>query len=128
MKRIVLLWFSAAVVGLYTTFVIEHFWNWFATPAFRVPEVSFWETYGLVLLISLFTNAQDREFIEDQRWKIMWTAVDACIPETKQADVRQQVKEQADDIWLQTGLHVFAKAFGNTFLLALGFAVHAMLM
>ena len=128
MKKFMLFWLIGSVVGLYTTFVIESLWNWFATSALHVSEISFWVTYGLVLLIGLFTDNQGQNFAEDQRWKVMLITLDACIPDAKRDDVKAQMEEQAQvGIWVEAGSHVFGKLVGNSLVLILAFVIHAFL-
>ncbi|MGA2235331.1 MAG: hypothetical protein ABSG23_07650 [Terriglobales bacterium] len=126
MKKIVVAWIIGSVVGLYTTFVIQNLWNWFATSALHVPEISFWVMYGLTLLISLFTAWQNGA--DEPRWKAMGIALEACIPDAKKEEVEAQVKEQLEvRIWVDMGYQVFGKVVGTTFVLALGFVVHLFL-
>jgi hypothetical protein len=126
MKKVIVASIIGSVVGLYTTFVIQHLWNWFATSALHVPEISFWVMYGLVLLISLFTEGQN--LADEPRWKAMGIALEACIPDAKKEEIEAQVKEQIEvRIWIDAGYHVFGKVVGTTFVLVLGFAVHMFL-
>ena len=38
-KKLLTIFGISLVVGLYTTFVLQNLWNWFAVPAFNVPRV-----------------------------------------------------------------------------------------
>lgn len=126
MKKFVVAWVIGSIVSLYTTFVIQELWNWFATSALHVPEISFWVMYGLVLVISLFTLGQSGT--DEPRWKAMGIALDACIPDAKREEVDAQVKEQLEvGIWVDAGYQVFGRLVGTTFVLVLGFLVHAFL-
>ena len=130
MKKFMLFWIIGSVASLYATFVIQNLWNWFATSAFHVPAMSFWVTYGLVLLIGLFTNtAQEGPALEDDlREKRMDIVLAALIPDARREEVKAQLEEQTQTgIWMEAGLHVFGKLVGTTFVLALGFVVHAFL-
>lgn len=66
-------WFSlvAIIVGLYTTFVLQSLWNWFVVTAFNIPSVSYWQMYGLVLLVTLISE-RSPEIAEEQRWKMIF--------------------------------------------------------
>lgn len=117
------------VVSLYTTFIIQKFWNWFAVPAFNLPEISFWVIYGLVLLISLLAEGQKTEkFSEDQRWNNMSHILDACVPQEKREEVMELIKVENKEIWVKIGIGVFSKFVGNTFVFLIGWAVHTFLV
>src|SRR5215469_4322046 len=94
------------VVSLYTTFIIQNLWNWFAVPALHVPEISFWVIYGLVLLVSLLMEGQKSgdKFATEQKWKVVFHALDACIPSEKQEAVMEQIKQETEGIWFQVGM------------------------
>jgi hypothetical protein len=124
-KRTVVLWVMGSVVGLYTTFVLQSLWNWFVTETFHLAPVSFWAMYGLVLIIGMFTY--NPNFEEKQRFNSIVTAIDACIPEDKREDVKEQIEEQMEQVWWEAGFGIFGKLIGNTFTLALGWAVHTFL-
>jgi hypothetical protein len=125
MKKFLLFWLIGTVVALYTTFAVECLWNWFATLALHVPEISFWGMYGLVLLIGLLADYRGQEFTAEQRWKRMLLAVDACIPEEKREDIKTQIEnEDKVGIWIEAGSAIFAKVVGTTFVLLLGFVLH----
>lgn len=125
MRKVALFWIIGSVLGLYTTFVIQNLWNWFATSAFHVSEISFWVMYGLVLLIGLFTDNEGQNLAENQRWKGVLIAMDACIPDGKREEIKAELDEQAQvGIWVEAGLHCFGKVVGTTFVLVLGFVVH----
>jgi hypothetical protein len=115
----------SSVVGLYTTFVLQSLWNWFVTEAFHLSPVSFWVMYGLVLIIGMF--AYDPNFEEKQQFKAIVTVLDACLPEEKRKEVNEQLDEQMSELWLEAGSTVFGKLVGNTFTLAVGWAVHIFL-
>jgi hypothetical protein len=123
-KKFVEFWIVGSVISLYTTFVIQSLWNWFATSALHVSGISFWGMYGLVLLIGLFANKYGQNLGEEQRWKDMLTALDACIPDDKREVVKEQLEELKEGIRVEAGTTAFGTLVGNTFVLALGFVVH----
>jgi len=103
MKNLIAATIIGSVVSLYTTFVIQHLWNWFATSAFHVSEISFWAMYGLVLLVSLFTEWQ--KVGDEPRWKTAYIILEACIPDAKKEEVETQLKQQMEvRIWADAGL------------------------
>lgn len=126
-KKLLVFWVIGSVVSLYTTFVIQNLWNWFATSALHVSGISFWGMYGLVLLVGLFTDTYSKDFIEEWRWKFMSTVLEACVPDHKKEAIEEQQKQQMEGIWMDAGLHVFGRLAANTFVFGLGFAVHAFL-
>lgn len=109
---------------LYTTFVLTIMWNWFVTPTFHVSDISFLMMYGLVLVVSLFQSPSDRNFAEDHRWKGLMTAVEACIPPDRMEEVKEEISNQQSEMWWGIGSSIFARAFGNTVALGIGFVVH----
>jgi hypothetical protein len=122
-----------SIVGLYTTFLIENLWNWFATSAFHVPEMSFWGMYGLVLLVGLFTTEVPRSVYDDPQWKGMLIILEACVPDDKREMVTDELKDQIENtMWTDVVVQSFStsvgKLVGNTFVLVLGWAVHTFLI
>jgi hypothetical protein len=101
-------------------------WNWFVVPAFHVSDISFWLMYGLVLIVSMFSNPSDQSFDADRRTKSLMTAIEACIPEDRREFVREELESQSKEIWLDVGAMIFGRAFGNTVALGVGFIVHAL--
>ncbi len=126
MKKYVLILLIGTVVALYTTFVIQNLWNWYATSALHVAEVPFWGMYGLVLLIGLF-RGKNPDVIAEKRWKDTIIALDACIPDVKRQAVNKQIEELTQGFLLEQGMHVFEVLIGNTFVLVLGYGVHVFL-
>jgi len=80
-KKMIGMWGIAIVVGLYTTFVLQMLWNWFAVDALRAPEISYWTVYGLLLLIRLIFEKPTLE--SDEKFKRLAILVEACVPQEK---------------------------------------------
>ena len=124
-----------SIIGLYTTFVIQNLWNWFATSAFHVSEISFWRMYGFVLLVSLFTTQPPHEVSDDPQWKMMWIVLEACVPDDKRAMLKDQIDDHIQNLernfWVEAILKGFPMALStvlaNTFALVIGWAVHTFL-
>jgi len=114
------------VGGLYTAFVAKQFWDWFVTSAFHLSEISFWVMYGLVMFIGLFTYYGENP-AEELKWKALMIAVQACIPEHRAEEVKEEVKAEADDIWINIFSLAFGKLVGNTVTLVFGWVVHTFL-
>ena len=116
------------VVALYTTFVLQNLWNWFATTAFHVPAISFWPMYGLTLLISAISDGAKNTFADEQRWKNFAMALDACIPDAQRQNVQDALQEQQRNTFWETGVKILAEVAGYTLTLVIGWAVHSFLM
>ena len=51
---VILAWFvMIIVIGLLSIFPIMWLWNWLVPSLFNGPEITFWQTAGLYLLINL---------------------------------------------------------------------------
>lgn len=115
------------LVGLYTTFVLENLWNWFATQALHLPVISFWIMYGLVLIISMFKeNFSDID--QEISFKGFGILLDACVPEHLKESVSAKLEDLQEGIWGEIVLKVFAKIFSATCTLVIGWAVHTFLL
>ncbi len=126
-KKICCLGIAGILVSLYTTFVFQNLWNWFVVAAFNIPSIPFWGMYGFVLLVSLFSE-NGKEFIEEWRWKVALSVLDACVPQEKQEDVREMLKREEEGVVGQAVGKVFGKIAGNTVALALGWGIHTFLL
>jgi hypothetical protein len=114
----------AYAVGFYTTFVVQTLWNWFAVKAFNAPSVSYWEMYGVTMLLSLLLARDGEDAENKQRWNAAFMVLDACVPADKREELLAQLKAEKDEEWQKVGSLVFAKAPGNTFALVIGWAVY----
>ena len=110
------------VASVYAAFVSMCMWNWFATRALHVPEVSFFEMLGLIWLIRLLTFSGDSERYQ---WAMLWAVVEAAVPDDKREAVEKARQEFTESKTLLT--FSFAELFGNTVTLVLGFLVHVFL-
>ena len=66
-KKAVIMFAFSTFVNLYTTFVLQSLWNWFAVEALNAPHVSYWVMYGLVMIANLMFYKP--EFQDEQRCK-----------------------------------------------------------
>jgi hypothetical protein len=121
-KKLGITYGIALVVGLYTTFVVQSLWNWFAVKALNVPSLSYWEMYGLTMLLGLLL-ARDGEQ-DEQNWKTAFAILDVCVPQEKRDELVEELKTRNEGLWLELGLVVFSKAVGHTLTLAIGWAVY----
>ena len=115
------------IVALYSTFVIQNLWNWFAVPAFHVPNLSFWQMYGIVLLVKILWD-QENSKSDDPRWDIALDVLDACVPEEKRDWVQDRLKSHEQGIWVRVAINTFGKVFGYTATLGIGWGVHEFLV
>jgi hypothetical protein len=124
----VITWTLAFVIGCYSTFVLQQFWNWFATPILLLQSISFWEAYGLILLISfLFPKTAHDE--HRRNFSHVFSLLEKfCIPETKQDELREFVQSKKDDFWSEVASLMFEQVFSNTFALGVGWVIHSFLL
>jgi hypothetical protein len=121
LKRTVLLWMVMFVVGLYTTFVLQSLWNWFAVEAFHLAPISFWLMYGLMLTARMFTSRGDElPFFEE-----LTTRINACMSEEKRELVNNEIEH---GIWAKTGRVLIGEVSGSTVSLGIGAVVHILLV
>jgi hypothetical protein len=122
-RMLVVMFLVGPLVGLYTTFVLENLWNWFATDALHLPAVSFWVMYGLVLIIGMFSSSGS-DFEQEHRFKVLATVLDACVPEEKRELVTEQLDEHQSSMWADVGFKIFGRVLGITWTLVVGWGVH----
>ena len=44
------------IVPFYTAFVVQNLWNWFVASAIHGEDISYWQSFGALLIISILTN------------------------------------------------------------------------
>ncbi len=124
MKTLLLKWLGLLLitlpVSLYTAFVAQCFWNWFAVPTLHVSSVSFLEMLGLLWLVQLLTSRPSGS--DDSHWGLLASLIELCVPAEKQ-------KELADlsspfSVFIEECSAVFGQVAGNTVMLVLGFVLH----
>jgi len=119
-------WFGIVLVGLligcYTAFVAECFWNWFAVPVLHVSDVSFLQMLGILWLIQVITaRATDGD---NKRWILLFDVLELCVPHEKLPELEGLKKSDSSEVFFE-GFPVAAAQVGNnTLMLALGFALH----
>lgn len=130
-KKTLLIWGIAFIVGFYTTFVLQSLWNWFAVPALRVPPIGYWLMMGLNTFIFLMRErGEEGEKLTAKRWVITMAVLDACVPEEKQAEVQEDIKQYTTDdgVWSDVVSLVSRQLAGNTFALGIGWVIHTTLI
>jgi|ERR1035437_6775040 hypothetical protein len=128
LKKLGATYAAAFIVGLYTTFVVQSLWNWFAVKAFHVPSVSYWEMYGVTMLLGLLLARDAEEAQQQQYWKMAFVVLDACVPPDKRDGVAEEMKTQSEGLWVQVALMAVGKVVGNTLALIIGWAVYTFLV
>jgi hypothetical protein len=124
-KKVAVIMLIAMIVNLYTAFVLQQLWNWFAVNALNASAVSYWTMYGLLMAVHLVTHKDSLQ--EELREKRMAIVLEACVQDSKRVEMNEYLKEENQLLASQLGSQIFGKAFGNTFTLALGWAVHTFL-
>jgi len=119
---------ATQVLRLYSAFVAQSLWNWFAVKAFNVPEAPYWAVFGLLLLVGLLQKDQEH-YIEDEQWKMQLTLLEACVPEDKQTSVHEKLKSQAEGMWKElVGERLIQKVISTTVALGLGWVINTLLV
>jgi hypothetical protein len=124
-KKFAMTWAISTLVGFYTVFVLMQLWNWFAVPLLHVPEASYWLIYGLSMVFGLLTPASEQENpAHERRWNMVFSILNACIPEHKMEDVKEEVRSETESIWSDVGVMIFGRVVTNSLTLGLGVVVH----
>ena len=93
-KKSVWMFVAALVSSVYAAFVSMCMWNWFATRALHVPEVSFLEMLGLMWLIRLLTFSGDGD---QYQWAMLWTVLEEVVPSDKRGAVHHSDQSLGTD-------------------------------
>ncbi len=123
-------WIVSFLVGFYSVFVLMEMWNWFAVPLLHVAESSYWLMYGVSMLFGLMTGASDgaqENPAHERQWKSLFIVLDACVPEDKAEEVREEVRSETEGLWTDVGVMIFGKVFSRSLALGLGFVVHLLI-
>jgi hypothetical protein len=122
-KRVAVTWTTATLVGFYSVFLLMQLWNWFAVPLLRAPEASYWLIYGLTMIFGLVTERIDNP-ADERRWNSLFIILNACVPEHKMEEVKEDVSSETESIWSDVRLMIFTRVLATTLTLGLGFVVH----
>ena len=85
------------------------FRNWFAAPMLDVGQASYWNMYGVLLLLSIF---QKHPAPEDERWKKALTLIAFCVPETKKDEANEALETNPFEQWYQLASIYISQAVG----------------
>jgi hypothetical protein len=125
-KNVVAAWVIAFLVGLYSTFVALNLWNWFAVPYLHLPNLSFLQLWGLMMLAGSLVrgNLRTSSRSEEGRWATLGEAIELCIPNEKQQDWKDYWKLEPHRVFFETVGTIIEALASNTLVLILGFILH----
>jgi hypothetical protein len=123
LKKFAMTWCASTLVGFYAVFVLLQLWNWFAVPLLNVPVASYWLIYGLYLVFGLLTSDVDNP-ADERRWNILFLTLNACVPEQKTEEVKEEARSETESIWSDIRLLLFNRVVVSSLTLGLGFVVH----
>ena len=119
-------WFWAIIMGLYTAFVLQNLWNWFVTPALNFAHVSYWQMFGINLLVQMVRGRDT--IVEQDHWERAANMLYACVPPDKQQAVDEKLKATTEDVWVKCAVDIFSRSVGNTVSLGVGWVVHTLFL
>ena len=108
-------------IGLYTAFVAQCFWNWFAAPALRLPEISFLQMLGLLWMMALLIRSSAK--VEMRTLVFLVGITRLCVPPER----NKVLGELMDSRLLDELMMGLAQIGQNTLILALGFGLHLLI-
>lgn len=116
------------VSGVFRAFVLMSLWNWFVTVAFHVSDISFWNVYGISLVIGMFTTDSSKYLHNEQKWDRMMTILNYCVPEGVKPEMMETLNEEfGENSELRLlGLTIGGDFFGCAVVLGMGFVVHVL--
>jgi hypothetical protein len=118
-------WVARVVLSLYITFVLQMLWNWFATQAFHIENIGYWNMFGL-LLIPTLVKTKNSDTGETHLLTRVMTMVEASLPEDKREETMRQLEEgEIAKLFRPTSVDAM-KALGGTFFFVVGFVVHTL--
>src|SRR5271157_5001921 len=92
--RWLLLMVGMLVGGVVRAFVLMNLSNWFVTAAFHVSDISFWNVYGISLVIGMFSSEHEKVVQEERRWSRLMMVLNYCVPEQVKPEMIQELKEE----------------------------------
>lgn len=121
MKKVLLLFIPALLVGTYTAFVAMCMWNWFVVTALNLPTISYLQMLGLIWLIGLVT---DKANPDGYKWKVLLTTVNSSLPDEKREAVSEALQDLNDNLWVDMAGLISGQLIGNTITLFLSYILH----
>lgn len=120
MKKIIL-YTSIFLSGLYTIFIAQTLWNWFVISVLPVSHISFLQTAGLFLIMSVFSKSE--KTTESNYWEIAFKILEISLPELKKQDVQNFLKKKEEEMFSSFMLKVIEQFMINTLTLLVGFII-----
>jgi hypothetical protein len=108
-------------IDLYTAFVAQCLWNWFAASALRLPEISFLKMLGLLWMMALLIRYSVKR--ETKTLVCLVGITSLCVPPERTTELDGLMNSRILDE-LMMG---FAQICQNTLMLALGFGLHLLI-
>lgn len=110
-------------IALYTAFVAQCFWNWFAVPAFGLSYISFFEMFGLWWLIDQVLRPASAG--DSGHWSLLASLITLCVPAEKQEELTGLRESHHAFRALFVGFDETVQGIArNTFALVLGIGLH----
>ena len=108
-------------IDLYTAFVAQCFWNWFAAPALRLPEISFPKMLGLLWMMALLIRPSAKGEIRTLAFLVGIARL--CVPPERSTELEELMDSRHLDELMLGLMHIGQ----NTVTLALGFGLHLLI-
>jgi hypothetical protein len=111
---------------LCTAFLLQQLWNWFVIRALHLEPVSYWVSYGIFMLINVFSGYPVS--VEDAKWRRTLLILNACVPYSEREELTHQLEIEKESDSLDAVSAIFGKVFGTSLTLGVGWAVHTFLL
>jgi hypothetical protein len=111
------------LVLAYTPFVLMNLWDWFVTDAIHANAISYWQALGFILIIYVVRLWLAGE--AEENWQRAFLFLERSVPDLRRDSVMDAAKEKDRKRGVGTEL---GKLAGHTFLLVIGWGIHAFLM
>jgi hypothetical protein len=105
-------------IDLYTAFVAQCFWNWFAASALRLPEISLLKMLGLLWMMALLIRPSAKGDVRTSVFLVGITRL--CVPPERTTEL----EELMDSRLLDELIMGLGQVGQYTLTLALGFGLH----
>jgi hypothetical protein len=82
------------VTPFYTAFVVQTLWNWFVAEAIHASEISYWQSFGILILVVLLTVKEDTEHTVENRFNRLSTMIKSLVPAEKLAELEESFNKE----------------------------------
>ena len=128
-KKKFVIYAMSFIGGFYYVFMLQNFWNWFLAPILFSRNITFWEMFGLSILVDLFlTKNFRREFEQDSQWKISFAILNLCVQQENLEQANNEIKKIEESLWREAVGKIFEQALGLTGVFILGWGIHKYLL